>query len=132
MTLKHLFVSALIVFAFQSHGQTQLYGTWTAHCSVEGSKNQKSIRTSSLCPLKQTSDSSVSISSIQLKVDSTHLTFGNDKNGITYVKRPNNNAISFVKDRTPYSFEILGTTSEKYMILKGYDGQMLLLERKED
>ena len=71
-------------------------------------RTKKSIKTSSLCPLKQTSDSSVSISSIQLKVDSTHLTFGNDKNGITYVKRPNNNAISFVKDRTPYSFEILG------------------------
>jgi hypothetical protein len=131
MNLKHLLVSTLILFSCQAYSQTQLYGTWTAHCSFENG-NQKSMTTSSLCPVKQTSDSSVTISSIQLKVDATHLTFGEDKTGITYVKRSNNNAISFVKDRTPYSFDILGTTSSKYLILRGHNGQMLLLEKTED
>jgi len=131
MKIKHLFTTAFILIGTHGFSQTELYGTWTAHCSYQQTSG-KSVTTSSLCPVETTSDSSVTIASVKLTVDSTHIRVGDDNERISYIKRRSNNAITFVRDRVPYSFEIVLTTSDQYVILRGQNGQMLLLEKEEE
>jgi hypothetical protein len=131
MKIKNLLIAIMSVLSVNAYGQNALYGTWTAHCSYEANGGGKSIKTSNLCPLEMTSDSSLEISSFTLKVDSTHLSFGDSKKRIPYVKRPSGNAITFVKDRQPFGFDVVGTTSSDFIILRSKNGQMLLLEKQK-
>lgn len=126
---RNLILTLLVVCVSQfAVGQTEIYGSWNVHCSIEQTNN-KTVRMCNLCPTI-TTDSSVTVEGFTLEVDSTTLHFGGSKEGISYIKRPSGKAITFVKDRTPYSFDILTTTSSDHVILKSKDGMVLILQRK--
>jgi hypothetical protein len=109
-------------------GQTAIYGSWTAHCALEQTSSA-SVRFCGLCPM-ETSDSAVEISEFNISIDSAHITFESTKERIRYIRRPSGNAITFVKGKEAFYFEILVTTSTNHVILKSKDGLMLLLEKR--
>ncbi len=128
MLKKTSLVITLLFISLFAFSQTEIYGAWDVHCGVESS-GLKTTKTCALCPVSS-SDTAVKIKGFTLQVDSAHLQFGNAKDKISYVRRPSGKAISFVKDRQPYSFDIVATTSPDYVILRSNDGTLLILQRR--
>jgi hypothetical protein len=120
-------LTLLCQFAF---GQTEIYGTWDVHCGMEQS-NKKSLLFCGLCKAA-VSDTMVGVKGFTMTVDTTHIQFGESKDRVSYIKRPSGKAITFVKDKTPYNFTIVATTSTDHVILRSSDGTMLLLQRQKE
>lgn len=124
-------ISLLVVLSLSSlfaFSQTEIYGTWDVHCSLEQT-GSKAVTFCDLC-FVNASDTAVKVEGFTLKVDSTHLQIGNSSDKISYIRRPSGKAITFVKDRKPYSFDILTTTSSDHLILRSSKGNLLFLQRR--
>ncbi len=130
MNFKILLFALMCTFAISTNAQTQLYGKWDAHCAMEQVNNQR-VSFCELCP-KTSNDTTVTINSFSVEFDSTHVTFGDSDDKIPYMKKPSGNYITFVKDKRPYGFDVMVTTSNDLIVLKSKAGIVVVLERKKE
>ena len=117
----------LTLFCQYSFGQTAIIGKWNVHCSMEQTNN-KTITFCGLC-FVNASDTVLNLDGFTMTIDTTHVQIGESKDRIPYIKRRNGKGITFVKDKRPYGFAVITTTSSDHVILRSSDGTMLLLQK---
>jgi hypothetical protein len=123
-------VFTLALFSQLAVGQTEIYGAWDVHCALNRSGDD-GVSFCALCTMEK-SDTAVTVHGFSLEVDSSHIRIGGSMDKISYIRRPNGKAITFVKDKQPYSLTILPTTANDFVILQSSDGSILILQRKKE
>ena len=137
ISIKVLCIS-LILLAYstqKSFSQIDLSGHWTTHCVIEKTDKNK-VSFCDFCKYSISGDSediSFEIFEMIFDKDNLNIIIDSDSTIVDYKIKKDFNTLEFNYKEENYYFSILyvveGTRS--YFILKGRDGALMLLKRKE-
>ena len=114
-----------------SFGQNELLSTWQVSCPME-KVNGASGKFCGLCPMNQKDINSMTISDFEMTVDKEEIKFnmGNIKSSAKYILDNDLNAIRFKYNGIDYTFKVLLSSNNDFIVLKNTDGLIVTLVKK--
>lgn len=123
------FLTLILCFTYLSNAQTEIYGSWTAHCLLE-KNNISSMTVCGLCPRVPIDDASLSIKSMDIIIDEKIIKVG-DYEAVPYTWDEGNYSLTFSLSTTNHNYKVLVGGQPNICIWKGSDEVcIIVLQRK--
>lgn len=126
LNLKILFTA--IIFISLSHlskAQSEIYGSWTAGCTLE-KNNISSMSTCGICPTKPVNDYSMNIESFEINITENTIQLGKNE-PVSYTWDKGTNGITFLHNKSEYSFKVLIGGAKNILIWKEVSSGMIVV-----
>lgn len=126
LNLKILFTAILFIsFSHLSKAQSELFGSWTAGCTIE-KMNISSMSTCGICPTTPVSAQAMNIESFEINITENTIQLGNNE-PVSYTWDKGTNGITFLHNKSEYAFKVLIGGAKDILIWKEISSGMIVV-----